>query len=122
LRVRDFISIYKEDPLVQSIGELIRTNENQTYHLKGLVGSLDAVLAAALYQINKQTNLFVMHDKEEAAYFHNDLQNLIGEKEVLLFPTSFKKRYSPYSNLKYQGQFDRVFVVCHSRHKQEVMA
>jgi len=93
LRVRDFISIYKEDPLVQSIGELIRTNENQTYHLKGLVGSLDAVLAAALYQINKQTNLFVMHDKEEAAYFHNDLQNLIGEKEVLLFPTSYKRPY-----------------------------
>lgn len=93
MRVRDFISIYKEDPLVQSIGELIRTNENQTYHLKGLVGSLDAVLAAALYQINKQTNLFVMHDKEEAAYFHNDLQNLIGEKEVLLFPTSYKRPY-----------------------------
>ena len=93
MRVRDFISIYKEDPLVQSIGELISTNENQTYHLKGLVGSLDAVLAAALYQINKQTNLFVMHDKEEAAYFHNDLQNLIGEKEVLLFPTSYKRPY-----------------------------
>ena len=93
MKVRDFISIYKEDPLVQSIGELIRSNENQTFHLKGLVGSLDAVVAAALYQINKQTNLFVMHDKEEAAYFHNDLQNLIGEKEVLLFPTSYKRPY-----------------------------
>ena len=93
MKVRDFISIYKEDPLVQSIGELIRSNENQTFHLKGLVGSLDAVVASALYQINKQTNLFVMHDKEEAAYFHNDLQNLIGEKEVLLFPTSYKRPY-----------------------------
>lgn len=93
MKVKDFISIYKEDPLVQSIGELIRSNENQSFHLKGLVGSLDAVIAASLYQINKQTCLFVMHDKEEAAYFHNDLQNLIGEKEVLLFPTSYKRPY-----------------------------
>jgi len=93
LKVRDFISIYKDDPLVQTIGEVIKSNENLTFHLKGLVGSLDAVVAISLYQLNKQTNLFVMHDKEEAAYFHNDLQNLIGEKEVLLFPSSYKRPY-----------------------------
>jgi len=58
-----------------------------------LVGSLDAVIAAATYQINKQTNIFILHDKEEAAYFHNDLQNLMGDKEVLLFPTSYKRPY-----------------------------
>jgi len=37
--------------------------------------------------------ILVMHDKEEAAYFQNDLQNLLGEKEVLLFPTSYKRPY-----------------------------
>lgn len=58
-----------------------------------MVGSLDAVVAAATYQINKQTNIFILHDKEEAAYFHNDLQNLMGDKEVLLFPTSYKRPY-----------------------------
>ncbi len=57
------------------------------------MGSLDAVVAASTYQLNKQTNIFVLHDKEEAAYFHNDLQNLMGDKEVLLFPTSYKRPY-----------------------------
>ena len=71
----------------------MRPNETTRLRLKGLVGSLDAVVAAATYQINKQTNIFVLHDKEEAAYFHNDLQNLMGEKEVLLFPTSYKRPY-----------------------------
>jgi len=93
LKVKDFIKVYKEDTVIQSIAERIRPNETTRLRLKGLVGSLDAVVAAATYQINKQTNIFVLHDKEEAAYFHNDLQNLMGEKEVLLFPTSYKRPY-----------------------------
>lgn len=93
MKVRDFIKIYKEDALIQTIAERIKPNETTHLRLKGLVGSLDAVVAAATYQINKQTNIFVLHDKEEAAYFHNDLQNLMGEKEVLLFPTSYKRPY-----------------------------
>lgn len=75
------------------MAERIKPNETTRVRLKGLVGSLDAVIAAATFQINKQTNIFVLHDKEEAAYFHNDLQNLMGEKEVLLFPTSYKRPY-----------------------------
>lgn len=93
LKARDFIRIYREDPIIQTIAERLKPNEGMSIQLKGLVGSLDAVVASAVYQLNKQTCLFVMHDKEEAAYFHNDLQNLIGDKEVLLFPTSYKRPY-----------------------------
>lgn len=93
MRVKDFIKIYREDPILQTIAERIKPNEGINIQLRGLVGSLDAVIAAAIYQENKQTCLFVMHDKEEAAYFHNDLQNLVGDKEVLLFPTSYKRPY-----------------------------
>ncbi|MFT6970122.1 MAG: transcription-repair coupling factor (superfamily II helicase) [Roseivirga sp.] len=93
MRVKDFIKIYREDPIIQTIAERTKPNEGSHIQLRGLIGSLDAVIAAAIYQENKQTCLFVMHDKEEAAYFHNDLQNLIGDKEVLLFPTSYKRPY-----------------------------
>ncbi len=93
MKVRDFLKLYREDPIIQTIAEQIKPNEKKQIRLKGLVGSQDAVVAAAIYQLTKQTQIFVMHDKEEAAYFHNDLQNLIGEKEVLLFPTSYKRPY-----------------------------
>ncbi|OEK07097.1 transcription-repair coupling factor [Roseivirga misakiensis] len=93
MKVKDFIKVYKEDALIQTIAERIKPNQSSRLRLKGLVGSLDAVVAAATYQLTKQTNVFVLHDKEEAAYFHNDLQNLMGEKEVLLFPTSYKRPY-----------------------------
>ncbi len=65
---------------------------NGRLHVKGLSGSLDAIVAAATLQQNPIPTVFVMHDREEAGYFQNDLENLLS-KEVALFPTSYKKPY-----------------------------
>ena len=47
-------------------------------------------------------HLIVCADKEDAAYFYNDLENLLGErgmdyskKQVLFYPTSYKRPYEP---------------------------
>ncbi len=93
MKINDFLKLYKEDGLIQTIGECIKPNESKHIILKGLVGSLDAVVAAALYKLNHQNHLFIIPDKEAAAYFHNDLQNLMGDKEVLFFPTSYRRPY-----------------------------
>ena len=93
MKVNDLLKLYKEDGLIQTIGERIKPNACKHVHLKGLIGSLDAVVASALYKLNHQNHLFIIPDKEAAAYFHNDLQNLIGEKEVLFFPTSYRRPY-----------------------------
>jgi transcription-repair coupling factor (superfamily II helicase) len=94
LIAKDFLELYRLDGVVQTIAERARSVEPFRLQIKGLVGSQDAVLAAALYTLHRQHHLFVLHDREEAAYFHNDLQNLLGDgKEVLLFPTSYKRPY-----------------------------
>jgi len=95
LKVKDFLELYRLDSVVQTIAERLKANKAYRLQLKGLAGSLDAVLASAVYTINKQHQLYVLHDREEAAYFYTDLKNLLGEeKEVLLFPTSYKRPYS----------------------------
>lgn len=78
---------------MQAIAESTKPNEGKALQLKGLVGSLDAIISATTYQLNHQNHIFILHEKEEAAYFHNDLQNLLGDKEVLLFPSSYKRAY-----------------------------
>ncbi|WP_162428383.1 transcription-repair coupling factor [Pontibacter pudoricolor] len=95
MKVSDFLELYRLDGMVQTIAERLKTNNTYRLQLKGITGSLDAVLASAVYTINYQHQLFVLHDKEEAAYFYTDLKNLLGDvKEVLLFPTSYKRPYS----------------------------
>ncbi len=82
-----------EDAIVSSLAEYIKPNEGSKVHLKGCTGSLDAVIAAAVYSKQHQNHLFILHEKEEAAYFANDLQNLLPGKNVFLFPSSYKRPY-----------------------------
>lgn len=91
MEVKDLLKIYSEDSIIRTSIESIKTNA--ITQIKGLSGSLDAVLASVNYQVNPQHNLFILNDKEDAAYFYNDLQNLLGEENVFLFPMSYKKPY-----------------------------
>jgi len=82
---------YNLHPKVQHIAEKLKPQTQTTLHLQGLVGSSHAFIAAGVFkQLNKPA-IFIFNDKEEAAYFQNDLQNLIEKKEILFFPDSFKK-------------------------------
>lgn len=93
MEARELLKLYKTDSIIQTIAEESKSNEDKTIQIKGLSGSIDALIVASLYQINHQNHLIVLHDKEEAAYFFNDLENLLPGKEVLFFPTSYKRPY-----------------------------
>lgn len=93
MKIKDLLKLYRNDSVVQTIAETTKPNDDLSLKVQGLIGSLDAVFISAIYGINHQNHLIVLHDKEEAAYFHNDLQNLLQGKEVLFFPTSYKRAY-----------------------------
>lgn len=82
------------DGEVQTLAERINSASSKSFRLKGLSGSLDAVYIAALSKLSQKPALILLHDKEEAAYFQNDLQNLLFPQEVLFFPSSYKRPYS----------------------------
>jgi transcription-repair coupling factor (superfamily II helicase) len=93
LRADEFLSIFKADGLVRTLAEGITTSKAETVRLKGVSGSLDAILFAAVFKSTRADHLIILHDKEEAAYFSNDLQNILGEREILFFPMSYKRPY-----------------------------
>lgn len=85
--------MFKEHSALTLLLELLRHRKPGKIHLKGLKGSFDALSASAVAQHIHRPQLFVLHDREEASYFQNDLQNLVPEREVLFFPTSYKRPY-----------------------------
>jgi transcription-repair coupling factor (superfamily II helicase) len=92
VRATDFLSIYRADGLIKTVAAGIKTSTKQNHRIKGLSGSLDAVVLASVWKILHQDIVVILQDREEAAYFQNDLQNLL-EKEVLIFPMSYKRPY-----------------------------
>jgi len=92
VKATDFIEMYAQDSLVQIVNEQLKTLP-EVLHLKGLIGSFDAVVASAIILKKKGTHLFVLHDKEEAYYFLNDLQSLLPQARAEMFPSSAKRAY-----------------------------
>ena len=61
--------------------------------LKGVIGSSVSFIAATAFQHLHKINLLILADKEEAAYVLNDLENILGEDQVLFFPASYRMPY-----------------------------
>ncbi len=61
--------------------------------LKGVIGSGASFIAAAAHQHIYKASLLILSDKEEAAYFLNDLENILGQEQVLFFPASYRMPY-----------------------------
>jgi transcription-repair coupling factor (superfamily II helicase) len=93
MKNQSFASIVKESVQYQQTQNFL--GEGNAHVLwKGHVGSSIAFSAATFVQNNPQINLFILSDKEEAAYFFNDLENLVSEPiSVVFFPASYKVPY-----------------------------
>ena len=83
---------YDKAAKVSQIAEILQQSENKI-HLKGLVGSSLSFLANSLFQKSELPFLMIFEDIEAAAYYLNDLEQLIGAKEVLFYPGSFRIPY-----------------------------
>ena len=78
---------YEGDPRVQQIAGAVA--QRNTLFMKDAAGSFVPLLTAALRSHGSQ--LVVVRDREEAAYYYNDLVQLLGERPVFFLPSSFKR-------------------------------
>jgi len=83
---------YENSPKIAQIAERISERE-QKVHLKGLVGSSFSFVVKALFSKSENPFLVILNDKEEAAYYLNDLEQLINDDDVLFYPGSYRNPY-----------------------------
>ncbi|MFN3403335.1 MAG: transcription-repair coupling factor [Cytophagaceae bacterium] len=93
MKVQELLKVYQEDATVRTLEEQIKSSGSKRIQVKGLAGSLDAIVLASLYNSVKGKHFVILHDREEAAFFHNDIQNLLPNIEILFFPSSYKRPY-----------------------------
>jgi len=73
---------------------IAQTQEKATkLHLKGLVGSSLSYVIAESFKTTEKPFLLIFNDKEEAAFYLNDLEQLINGKDVLFYPGSYRRPY-----------------------------
>ncbi|MBI1342919.1 MAG: transcription-repair coupling factor [Terrimonas sp.] len=87
--------MYQNTPRLFQLADRLSFSQSQQIHINGLQGSSPPFVVAALYQhasCAQLNHLIVLNDAEDAAYFHNTLENLTGALDIFYFPSSFKNR------------------------------
>jgi len=85
-------SLYSQSSQTRKLGEAIASSENKI-QISGLVGSSVSLAIAEVFGTSDLPFLLIFNDKEEAAYHLNDLENLLGDQNVLFYPGSYRRPY-----------------------------
>ena len=76
----------------QNLQNTIAISKNKV-HLKGLIGSSLSFVLAEVFKQTETPFLIIFNDKEEAAFYLNDLELLLNDKDVLFYPGSYRRPY-----------------------------
>ena len=83
---------YSQALQTQNLQNSIANSEGNT-HLKGLVGSSLSIALSEVFKSAEKPFLLIFDDKEEAAYYLNDLEQLVNDKDILFYPGSYRRPY-----------------------------
>ncbi|MBP7397745.1 MAG: transcription-repair coupling factor, partial [Flavobacterium sp.] len=86
-------STYEKSPKCIQISASLTAQPASKLHLTGLLGSGFSFVTRSLFTQTELPFLLVFNNKEEAAYYLNDMEQLVGEKDVLFYPASFRRPY-----------------------------
>jgi transcription-repair coupling factor (superfamily II helicase) len=92
LNVSTISSAYNSSAKIIQLADNIAVPENKI-RIKGLIGSSLSFVIQTLFQKTELPFLLLFNDKEEAAYYLNDLENLINDQDVLFYPSSYRRPY-----------------------------
>ena len=91
MNIQELEKIYARLPQVSALAQALGKSSVKTIFLEGLLGSAAPMLFGSLAPKCKSPLLFILQDAEEAGYFYHDLTQLLGDKDVLFFPSSYRR-------------------------------
>ena len=91
MKIQDLQSLYAHLPQVSALAKLVGDKSVKTISLDGLLASSAPLAFSALALKSSARMLFILQDAEEAGYFYHDLTQLLGDKNVLFFPSSYRR-------------------------------
>ncbi len=106
MEIQEIQKLYARHPQVRALRRALADGRKRSVVLRGLHGSASAMTFAALaYDQAKPSSgasdtdvaalpslfLFILDDQDEAGYFYHDLTQVMGERRVLFFPSSYRR-------------------------------
>jgi len=92
LSKQNIVNQYQKSALVAQVNSQLQQEQNH-FQIKNLAGSSLSFVISETFKKADKPYLLIFNDKEEAAYYLNDLEQLLGDKNVLFYPGSYRRPY-----------------------------
>ncbi len=89
--IKDLQELYGRSKQITGLDKTLADESVKTVFLKGVLASAMPVIVASLCHRRSQAFFIIMPDADEAGYAYNDLCHLMGQDDVLFFPSSYKR-------------------------------
>ena len=87
--ITELQKLYAAHPNVEAALRLLGDDKLKHIYCGGLHGSAASLFASVLVDRAEHPFVFILGDAEEAGYFYHDLVQVLGDAQVLFFPSSF---------------------------------
>ena len=91
MKIADISLLYGELPQALALKKIIKEEQTNEIWLKNLKASAAPLLFSSVAKNSNEVFVFILSDADEAGYFYHDLHQLQGEKQVMFFPSSYKR-------------------------------
>ncbi|MBR0049059.1 MAG: transcription-repair coupling factor [Prevotella sp.] len=92
MNIQDLSKLYAELPQISNLAKVVKDARQKSVVVEGLVASGAPLVMSALACKGLQSAVMViMNDAEEAGYFYHDMTQLMGDANVLFFPSSYRR-------------------------------
>ena len=91
MNITELQKSYAGLPQVAAMAKALKKKQATVLTLSGLTASSAPMVFSGLAMKSGQTILFILQDADEAGYFYHDLCQVMGDSQVLFFPSSYRR-------------------------------
>ena len=92
MNLQHIVHQYQQAASISKVVSALQQEKNH-FQITNLEGSSLSFVIVEAFKKSQHPFLLIFDDKEEAAYYLNDLEQLLGDKNVLFFPGSYRRPY-----------------------------
>ncbi len=94
MQLTELLASLLKHPQTCALHKIVSEHKPRLTHVQGLQASAAPVVFASLTQRKQPAQrpyLFLLNDEEEAGYFYHDLTQLLGDEQVLFYPSAYRR-------------------------------
>ncbi|MCI6144233.1 MAG: transcription-repair coupling factor [Bacteroidales bacterium] len=93
MSILDLVTLFARHPQIAALGRIVERQSPAVTLVDGLKGSAAPMAVAAMMHRFKPKRpvLCILNDEEEAGYFYHDLTAMLGDEQVLFYPSAYRR-------------------------------